>query len=63
MSEKPPISHPSQPSRRATRRSVNTARRTTTNALMQGSKRIVIEHNEEDYILQITRSGRLILTK
>lgn len=37
--------------------------RTTTNALMHGGKRLVIQHNEEDYILQITRAGRLILTK
>lgn len=37
--------------------------RISTNALMKGGKRLVIEHNDEDYMLQITRSGRLILTK
>jgi len=37
--------------------------RVTTNALMQGEKRIVIQHNNQDYLLQITRAGRLILTK
>lgn len=37
--------------------------RITTIALMRGGKRVVIEHNDQDYVLQITRSGRLILTK
>jgi len=37
--------------------------RITTNTLMRGGKRLVIQHNNEDYVLQVTRSGRLILTK
>lgn len=37
--------------------------RVTTGALMQGGRRLVIQHNDDDYVLQITRSGRLILTK
>jgi hemin uptake protein HemP len=63
MSEQPRLSITSAPSRKTPSQSADKALRTTTNALMQSSKRIVIEHNEEDYVLQITRSGRLILTK
>ena len=37
--------------------------RVTTSALMKGGRRLLIRHNDEDYMLQITRSGRLILTK
>jgi len=32
-------------------------------SLMRGSRRLVIVHNDHEYVLQVTRSGRLILTK
>ncbi len=31
--------------------------------IFQENERIIIEHNGEEYILRITRSGKLILTK
>ena len=35
----------------------------TTRELLAGSHRIWIEHAAERYLLQVTRSGKLILTK
>jgi hemin uptake protein HemP len=35
----------------------------TTQELLGGAQRIWIEHAAERYLLQITRSGKLILTK
>jgi hemin uptake protein HemP len=35
----------------------------TTQELLGGSHRIWIEHAAERYLLQVTRSGKLILTK
>lgn len=37
--------------------------RVTSQALFRGARRLVIEHNGQNYILQITRAERLILTK
>ena len=31
--------------------------------LLDASGRLIIEHNGEEYVLRITRSGKLILTK
>ncbi len=31
--------------------------------LFRGGRRLVIDHNGQNYVLQITRAGRLILTK
>ncbi len=31
--------------------------------LLQGGRRLVIVHRGEEYLLQVTRAGRLILTK
>jgi hemin uptake protein HemP len=31
--------------------------------LMQGAREVIIVHEEEEYILRITKSGKLILTK
>ena len=31
--------------------------------LMQGAREVVIRHNGQEYRLQVTRSGKLILTK
>jgi len=35
----------------------------TSNDLMQGKKELVIIHNDQRYMLRITRNGKLILTK
>jgi len=35
----------------------------TTHELMQGKKELVITHNDQRYMLRITRNGKLILTK
>ena len=51
-----PVSAPA-PARPATERVV------TTQELLAGSHRIWIEHAAERYLLQVTRSGKLILTK
>jgi hemin uptake protein HemP len=40
-----------------------TERVVTTRELLAGSHRIWIEHAAERYLLQVTRSGKLILTK
>ena len=45
------------PSRPASERTV------TTKELLGGAHRIWIEHAAERYLLQVTRSGKLILTK
>jgi hemin uptake protein HemP len=35
----------------------------TTTDLMQGAKEIIVLHRGEQYLLRITKSGKLILTK
>jgi hemin uptake protein HemP len=40
-----------------------TERLITTQELLGGAHRIWIEHARERYLLQVTRSGKLILTK
>jgi hemin uptake protein HemP len=40
-----------------------TERVVTTQELLAGAHRIWIEHAAERYLLQVTRSGKLILTK
>ena len=37
--------------------------RVTSEQLLQGARRVVIVHRGEEYILQVTRAGRLIMTK
>lgn len=39
------------------------ADRVLSTELLGRSGRLIIEHNGEDYVLRITRSGKLILTK
>ncbi|MBC8027045.1 MAG: hemin uptake protein HemP [Steroidobacteraceae bacterium] len=41
----------------------STERVVTTKELLAGAHRIWIEHAAERYLLQVTRSGKLILTK
>jgi len=38
-------------------------RRLSSEELFGGQKRVIIEHDSLDYLLQITRQGKLILTK
>ena len=38
-------------------------RRVSSDSLLVGSHRILIEHGEMEYFLSITRQGKLILTK
>jgi hemin uptake protein HemP len=58
--EEPPPSatHPA-----ATRPAVAPDRVVSTRDLLGGAHRIWIEHAAERYLLQVTRSGKLILTK
>lgn len=37
--------------------------RVSSEKLFSGARRMIIEHNGANYILQITRAGKLILTK
>ena len=52
--EDPPPPKPARP---------NPERVVTTRDLLGGAHRIWIEHATERYLLQVTRSGKLILTK
>jgi hemin uptake protein HemP len=38
-------------------------RRISSRELLGGQRVLVIQHNQEEYRLQVTRSGKLILTK
>jgi len=38
-------------------------KRITTADLMQGAREIIVFHQGEEYLLRITKSGKLILTK
>jgi hemin uptake protein HemP len=38
-------------------------KRITTAELMQGAREIIVFHHGEEYLLRITKSGKLILTK
>ena len=38
-------------------------RRHTSEALLAGSREVIIEHRGEDYRLRLTANGKLILTK
>jgi hemin uptake protein HemP len=56
--EIPSESHTAQPLQPWPRR-----RRISSAELMQGAREIVIMHEGEEYILRITKTGKLILTK
>jgi hemin uptake protein HemP len=49
----PPASPVSRPQRK----------RITTTDLMQGAREIIVLHQGEEYLLRITKTGKLILTK
>ena len=57
IEESPPAAKPPSATRLAPERSV------TTKELLGGAHRLWIEHEAERYLLQVTRSGKLILTK
>ena len=42
---------------------VRELRRTSSEALLEGSGKLVIEHEGEEYLLRVTSKGKLILTK
>ena len=52
-----PAGVPAAPPRRDSERVINTR------DLLAGSQRVWIEHADARYLLQVTRSGKLILTK
>lgn len=56
-------SHPEHRPGQGTATAAAKARRLSSEALFQGAERVLIEHRGEVYILRLTRSGRLILTK
>jgi hemin uptake protein HemP len=58
----PPNEAPS-PSTATPGRRPSSDRVVTTQELLNGAHRIWIEHAAERYLLQVTRSGKLILTK
>jgi hemin uptake protein HemP len=59
IKESPPVSEtaPRPKSKPSTERVI------TTQELLGGAQRIWIEHAADRYLLQVTRSGKLILTK
>jgi len=57
IEESPPATKPPSAARPEAERSVSTKE------LLGGAHRLWIEHAAERYLLQVTRSGKLILTK
>lgn len=57
IEESPPAAQPPSAARPEPERSVSTRE------LLGGAHRLWIEHAAERYLLQVTRSGKLILTK
>ena len=56
--ERPPQPSPAEPHLpRSQRRRISTA------DLMQGARQVIIVHDGEEYVLHITKTGKLILTK
>lgn len=45
------------------RTSAPTLRHTTTAALLDGARELIIHHNDSEYRLRLTSNGKLILTK
>jgi hemin uptake protein HemP len=58
-----PTERPPQPSPAESHRSWSQRRRISTAELMQGAREVIIVHEGEEYVLRITKSGKLILTK
>jgi hemin uptake protein HemP len=58
QTERPPQHSPSAPQLSWSQR-----RRISTTDLMQGAREVIIVHEGEEYVLRITKTGKLILTK
>ena len=54
---------PAQPSPADSHLAWSHRRRISTAELMQGAREVIILHEGEEYVLRITKSGKLILTK
>ena len=54
---------PHQPGTSESQLSWSQRRRISTNDLMQGAREVIIIHAGEEYVLRITKTGKLILTK
>lgn len=57
------IESPKQPQEPAARTSWSQRRRIRTTDLIQGEREIILVHAGEEYVLRITKTGKLILTK
>jgi hemin uptake protein HemP len=58
-----PTEIPSQPSPTESHLPWSQRRRINTTDLMQGAREVIIVHEGEEYVLHITKTGKLILTK
>lgn len=58
-----PRMHPQSPDKIATGASSAQERRLHSEQLLQGSRRVVIEHGDASYTLLLTRNDKLILVK
>jgi hemin uptake protein HemP len=58
-----PTERPPQPSPAESHLSWSQRRRISTADLMQGDRELIIVHEGEEYVLRITKTGKLILTK
>lgn len=54
---------PSKPETTQPLPSLPQRRRISSTELMQGAREVVIMHEGEEYVLRITKTGKLILTK
>jgi hemin uptake protein HemP len=54
---------PPKPSTLASQLSWSQRKRISTADLMQGAREVIIVHGGEEYVLRITKTGKLILTK
>jgi hemin uptake protein HemP len=41
----------------------NATKRLNTKTMMEGARKMILEHAGQDYLLRITKQGKLILTK
>lgn len=57
------LSRATPPKPVAENRGQHRLRRIPSATLLQGERRIIIEHEGSDYLLQLTGKGKLILTK
>jgi hemin uptake protein HemP len=58
-----PTNIPPQPNPAESHLSWSQRRRISTADLMQGAREVIIIHEGEEYVLRITKTGKLILTK